>query len=43
MKVNKELEDAIAKHGEINPPKEHEDEFWEKVDRKKKEIGSQLA
>jgi hypothetical protein len=40
MKVDRELQAAIAKHGEVTIPKEHEDEFYEKINKKKQEIYS---
>lgn len=38
MKVDRELQDAIRKHGEAVPPKKHEDEFYEKIKKKQEEI-----
>ena len=38
MKVDRELEEAIKKHGEINPPKKFEEQFYEKVNEKKKSV-----
>jgi hypothetical protein len=38
MKVDRELKEAIAKHGEAVPPKAHEDEFYEKIAKKQKEL-----
>ena len=40
LKVDRELQDAIAKHGAIAPPKTHEDEFFENINNKKKSIYS---
>jgi hypothetical protein len=40
MKVERELEEAINKHGEVNPPKSYQDRFYERVNNKKKEIAS---
>ena len=38
MKVDRELQDAIRKHGEVEPPKEHEDQFFERIKNKKRDI-----
>jgi hypothetical protein len=40
MKVNRELQEAIKKHGEVAPPKVFEDEFFEKINNKKRDIYS---
>jgi hypothetical protein len=40
MKVHKELDDAIAKHGVVNPPKSYEDQFFERINSKKKDIAA---
>ena len=38
MKVDRELDEAVKKHGVIQPPKAYEDEFFERINNKKKEI-----
>jgi len=40
MKVDRELSDAIKKHGEVNPPKSYEDHFFERINQKKKDIAA---
>ncbi len=40
MKVERELKDAIAKHGEIRPPTSYEDNFFERINSKKKDIAA---
>lgn len=40
LKVDRELQDAIRKHGEVEPPKSFEDQFFEKVNQKKRDIYS---
>jgi hypothetical protein len=40
MKVNRELQEAIKKHGEAVPPKLFEEEFFEKINNKKRDIYS---
>lgn len=40
MKVDKELEQAIAKHGEASLPGVYQEEFYDKVDEKKKQIAA---
>lgn len=40
MKVDRELQQAIQKHGIVQPPKSHEDEFYDKINQKKREIYS---
>ena len=40
MKVDRELNEAISKHGVVNPPKSYEDQFFEKINQKKKEVAS---
>ena len=35
LKVDKELEEAIQKHGEVSPAKKYEDQFYEKINQKK--------
>ena len=42
MKVARELEAAIAKHGEAVVPSQFEDDFQEKIQARKKEIVSAL-
>lgn len=38
MKVDRELEEAIKKHGEVQPPKTYEDQFFERINQKKKDL-----
>lgn len=38
MKVDRELEEAIKKHGVIQPPKAYEDQFFERINAKKRDI-----
>ena len=38
MKVDRELEETVRKHGEVQPPRQFEDEFYEKIDLKKKSL-----
>ena len=38
MKVNRELEEAIAKHGETVIPRTYEEQFYERVENEKKRI-----
>jgi hypothetical protein len=38
MKVDKELQEAIAKHGELKVPKPYEEEFFDRVKNKRREI-----
>jgi hypothetical protein len=40
MKVDRELQEAINKHGIVQPPKEHEDQFFERINNKKRDIYS---
>ena len=40
LKVDRELQEAIAKHGKIAPPKPFEEEFFEKINNKKRDIYS---
>ena len=42
MKVERELEAAIAKHGEAVRPSQFEDEFREKVQARKRDIVAAL-
>jgi hypothetical protein len=37
-KVDRELEAAIAKHGEAVPPRSYEEQFYERIKEKKNEI-----
>lgn len=39
-KVDRELEDAIKKHGHVILPKTHIQEFYEKIDKQKNRIVS---
>ena len=43
MKVDRELQEAIAKHGEVVLPKKHEDEFYERIKKKQEEILSRAG
>ena len=36
MKVDRELQDAVAKHGEVETPKRYEEEMREEIERRKK-------
>jgi len=38
MKVDRELKEAIEKHGTVSPPKEYEEKFYEKINAKKRDI-----
>lgn len=38
MKVDRELQEAIQKHGHVEPPKSYEDKFFERINNKKKDI-----
>lgn len=38
MKVDRELQEAIKKHGVVQTPKKHEDQFYERIKKKKEEI-----
>lgn len=38
MKVDKEIQDAIKKHGKVTPPRAYEDQFYENIKNKKNEI-----
>jgi hypothetical protein len=38
LKVDRELQEAIRKHGEVQPPKEYEDQFFERINQKKRDI-----
>jgi hypothetical protein len=38
MKVDRELEEAVKKHGTVKIPKTYEEEFHEKINQKKKEL-----
>ena len=40
LKVDKELREAVDKHGEIVPPKDHIEEFYEKIKDRKKELAT---
>lgn len=31
MKVDRELQEAIAKHGVVQPPRTHEDQFFDRI------------
>jgi hypothetical protein len=38
--VERELEAAIAKHGEVQPPRSYEDQFFERINHKKRDIAA---
>ena len=38
LKVDRELQEAISKHGEVVLPKDHMEEFYEKIQNRKKEL-----
>ena len=38
MKVNRELEDAVAKHGEVQVPESFEDQMAEKIELAKNKV-----
>jgi len=38
MKVDREMDEAIAKHGEASPCKPHEEIFYETIEKKKRDI-----
>ena len=38
MKVDREMQAAISKHGEVQVPKSYEDQFFENIAEKKKNI-----
>jgi len=38
LKVERELEDAIQKHGTVTVPREYEDQFFERIHQKKDEL-----
>jgi hypothetical protein len=38
MKVDRELEEAVKKHGVIQPPRKFEDMFFEKINDKKRDL-----
>ena len=40
MKVNRELEDAVAKHGEVQIPESFEDQMAEKIELAKRKIAN---
>jgi hypothetical protein len=40
LKVDRELQEAIAKHGQVVPPKTYEDQFFENINNKKRDIYS---
>lgn len=40
LKVDRELQEAIAKHGTVTPPQVYEDQFYEKINNKKRDIYS---
>lgn len=40
MKVNRELEDAVAKHGEVQIPESFEDQLAEKIELAKKQVAA---
>jgi hypothetical protein len=38
MKVDRELQEAIKKHGEITPPRAFEDMFFDNINNKKRDL-----
>ena len=40
MKVNRELEDAVAKHGEVQLPEQFEDQLAEKIEIAKRKVAA---
>lgn len=42
MKVDRELKDAVAKHGEVVIPEQFEDQLAEKIENAKKRIATSL-
>jgi hypothetical protein len=40
LKVDRELDEAIKKHGVVQPPRKYEDEFFEKINQSKRNIAS---
>lgn len=42
MKVDRELQDAIKKHGEVVEPQKYEDMFYEKINNKKKDLAKEM-
>lgn len=38
LKVDRELQDAIGKHGQVEPPRSYEDQFFDKIKDKKRDI-----
>ncbi len=41
MKVDRELMDAVAKHGEVAVPEQFEDQLAQKIDDAKKRVAAQ--
>lgn len=41
-KVQRELAEAIQKHGKVVPPETYENQFFERINNKKREIASQI-
>ena len=42
MKVDRELKDAIAKHGEVEIPEQYEDQLADKIHAAKKRIATSM-
>ena len=42
MKVDRELQDAVSKHGEVQIPETFEDQLKEKIENAKKQIAAQV-
>lgn len=42
MKVNRELEAAVAKHGEVVIPEQFEDQLKDKIENAKKRIATSM-
>jgi hypothetical protein len=40
MKVNRELKDAVSRHGEVEIPEQFEDQLKEKIELAKKRIAA---
>ena len=42
MKVNRELEEAVAKHGEVEIPEQFEDQLREKIEIAKRKVAARV-
>jgi hypothetical protein len=38
LKVDRELQDAVEKHGTVKVPRDYEDQFFERINKKKEEF-----